>query len=99
MQECSFSFTVVRSIGSLCMVSAICTQAAPFLLNSHISDNNAHLCAHFTLADPTPRLASGVVGGKSGRNLPRSRRDPIHIGRMAHNAYNTVTSVGTVSVQ
>ena len=45
--------------------------------------------ARFTLADPMPRLASGsdVVGGKSGRNHPTSRRDPIQIGRMARNAY------------
>ena len=41
----------------------------------------------FTLADPMPRLASDVVGGKSGRNRPTSRRDPIHIGRMARNVY------------
>ena len=32
------------------------------------------------------RLASDVVGGKSGQNLPTSRLDPIHIGRMARNA-------------
>ena len=43
--------------------------------------------AHFTLADPTPRLASDVVGGKSGQNHPTSHRYPIHIGRMARNAY------------
>ena len=43
--------------------------------------------ARFTLADPTPRLASDVVGGKSGQSYLTSRRDPIHIGRMAHNAY------------
>ena len=34
-----------------------------------------------------PRLASDVVGGKSGRNHPTSRRYPIHIGRMARDAY------------
>ena len=43
--------------------------------------------ARFTLADPMPRLASDVVRGKWGRNHLMSRRDPIHIGRMAHNAY------------
>ena len=43
--------------------------------------------ARFTLAEATPRLASDVVGGKSGQNHPMSRRDPIHIGRMARNAY------------
>ena len=43
--------------------------------------------ARFTLADPMPRLASSAVGGKSGRSHPTSRRDPIHIGRMARNAY------------
>ena len=43
--------------------------------------------ACFTLADPTPRLASDVVGGKSGQNLPTSCRNPIHISRMAHHAY------------
>ena len=47
--------------------------------------------ARFTLADPMPRLGSDVVGGKSGRNHPtsrRRRRHPIHIiGRMARNAY------------
>ena len=43
--------------------------------------------AHFTLADPMPRLASDVVGGKSRQNHPTSRRDPIHIGRMSRNAY------------
>ena len=43
--------------------------------------------ARVTLADPTPRLASDVVGGKSGQNHLTSRRNPIHIGRMAHNAY------------
>ena len=42
--------------------------------------------ARFTLADPMPRLASDVVGGKSGRNHPTSRRHHIHIGRMARNA-------------
>ena len=36
--------------------------------------------ARFTLAKPTPRLASDVVGGKSGQNHPTSRQDPIHIG-------------------
>ena len=39
------------------------------------------LNAHFTLADLTPRMASDVVGGKSGRNHPTSRRDAIHIGQ------------------
>ena len=34
-----------------------------------------------------PRMGSDVVGGKSGRNHPTSRRHPIHIGRMARNAY------------
>ena len=43
--------------------------------------------ARFTLANPMPRLASDVVGGKSGRNHPTSRRDLIQIGRMARNAY------------
>ena len=43
--------------------------------------------ARFTLANPTPRLASDVVGGKSGQNHPTLRRDPIHIGRTARNAY------------
>ena len=43
--------------------------------------------ARFTIADPTPRLASDVVGGKSGQNHPTSGRDPIHIGRMACNVY------------
>ena len=43
--------------------------------------------ACFTLADPTPRLASDVFGGKSGQSHPTSHQDPIHIGRMAHNAY------------
>ena len=43
--------------------------------------------ARFTIADPMPRLASDVVGGKLGRNHPTSRRHPIHIGRMARNAY------------
>ena len=50
-----------------------------------------YCCLHnntrFTLADPMPRLASDVVGDKSGRNHPTSRRDPIHIGRMARNAF------------
>ena len=35
--------------------------------------------ARFTLADPMPRLASNIVGGKSGRDHPTSRRHPIHI--------------------
>ena len=43
--------------------------------------------AHLTLADPTPRLVSDAIGGESGQNHPTSRRDPIHIGRMARNAY------------
>ena len=43
--------------------------------------------ARFTSAEPTPRLASDVAGGKSGQNHPTSHRDPIHIGRMACNAY------------
>ena len=43
--------------------------------------------ARFTLADPTPQLASDVVGGKSGQSHPVSRRDSIHIGQMARNAY------------
>ena len=43
--------------------------------------------ARFTLADPTHRLASDVVGGKSGQNHPTSCQDPIHIGQMARNAY------------
>ena len=29
-----------------------------------------------------PRLGSDVVGGKSGRNQPTSRRHPIHVGRI-----------------
>ena len=33
--------------------------------------------ARFTVADLMPRLASDVVGGKSGRNHPTSRRHPI----------------------
>ena len=33
-----------------------------------------------TLADPTPRLASDVVGGKSGQSHPMSHWEPIHIG-------------------
>ena len=48
------------------------------------------LYVRFTLADPTPQLASDVlrvVGGKSGQNLPMSRWDPTHIGQMVHNAY------------
>ena len=36
---------------------------------------------------PISRLASDVVGGKSGRNHATSRRHPIHIGRMVRNAY------------
>ena len=55
--------------------------------------------ARFTLADPTLRLASDVVGGKSGQNLPTSRRDPIHIGRMAHNAYIRVSWYGEHTVK
>ena len=43
--------------------------------------------ARFTLADPMPWLASDVVGGKSEQSHLTSRRDPIRIGRMAHNAY------------
>ena len=43
--------------------------------------------ARLTLADPTPRLASDVFGGKSGQSHPMSHWEPIHIGRMAHNAY------------
>ena len=39
----------------------------------------------FTLADSMPRLASDVVGGKSGRNHLISRRHPI--GRMGRNPY------------
>ena len=45
-----------------------------FLCPLHISRSN------------TP-IGPDVVGGKSGRNHPTSRRDPIHIGRMARNAY------------
>ena len=41
--------------------------------------------ARFTLADPMLQLASDVVGGKSGRNHPTSRRYPI--GRMARNTF------------
>ena len=51
----------------------------------HIQITAPH--ARFTLADPMPRLASDVVGGKSGRNHPTSRRDPIQIGRVARNVY------------
>ena len=43
--------------------------------------------ARFTLADTMPRLASDAIGGKSGQIHPTSCRDPIHIGRMALNAY------------
>ena len=43
--------------------------------------------ARFTLADPTPRLASDVVGGKSGQSQPTTHRDPILIGRMACNLH------------
>ena len=31
-----------------------------------------------------PGISSDVVGGKSGRNQPTSRRDPIHIGRISY---------------
>ena len=55
--------------------------------------------ARFTLADPTPRLASDVVGGKSGQNLPTSCRDPIHIGQMSHNAYIRVGWYGERTVK
>ena len=34
-----------------------------------------------------PRLASEAVEGKSGRNHPTSHQHPIHIDRMARNAY------------
>ena len=50
--------------------------------------------ARFTLADPTPRLASDVVGGKSGQSHPKSCQDPIHICRMARNAYLRVSWYG-----
>ena len=40
-----------------------------------------------TLANPMPRLASDVVGGKSGQNHLTSRRHPIDIGWMARNVY------------
>ena len=52
--------------------------------------------ARFTLADLMPRLASDVVGGKSGQNHPTSRRDPIHIGRMTRNGYIHVGWYGRV---
>ena len=51
----------------------------------HMHDSTSY--GRFTLADPMPRMASDVVGGKSGQNHPMLRRDPIHIGRMARNAY------------
>ena len=52
------------------------------------------LHASCTLADPTPQLASDIVGGKSGQSIPTSRRGPIHICRMACNAYIRVRWYG-----
>ena len=44
--------------------------------------------ALFTLADPTPKLASSVAGGNLGQSHLMSRRDRlIHIGRMVYHAY------------
>ena len=53
--------------------------------------------ARFTLADPTPRLASDVVGGKSGQNLPTSRRDPFTLAEWR--TMRTFVAVGTVNVR
>ena len=44
-----------------------------------------------------PRLASDVVGGKSGQNHPTSRRDPFTLAEW--HTMRTIASVGTVSVR
>ena len=76
---------------SMCQLSlSVCRQssACKSVLTKWICAQTLSLTyARFTLADPMPRLASNVVGGKSGRNHPMSRWDPIHIGRMERNAY------------
>ena len=54
----------------------------------HIMRSAAICPLHISISNaPISRLASDVVGGKSGRNHPTSRRHPIYIGRMARNAY------------
>ena len=69
----------------------------------HSMRSSAICPLHISISDdPISRLASDVVGGKSGRNHATSRRHPIHIGRMARNAYIRVgwyedySLVGTV---
>ena len=44
-------------------------------------------CRPLHISQPMPQLASDVDGGKSGQNHPTSHQNPIHISRMACNAY------------
>ena len=53
--------------------------------------------ARFTLADPTSRFASDVVGGKSGRTFQRCVGTPFTLAEWR--TMRTFASVGTVSVR
>ena len=66
-----------------CMLQSVRTSNSPY----DVVIWKALPYARFAFADPMPRLASDVVGGKSGRNHPTSRRDPIHILAEWRDAY------------
>ena len=74
-----------------CMLQSVRTSNSPY----DVVIWKALPYARFAFADSMPRLASDVVGGKSGRNHPTSRRDPIHI-LAERRAMRTFASVGTM---
>ena len=89
VRVCACACVRVRACVRACVLDVFLCSFSWEVLTPQFSDSYCLDLSHarFTLADPMPRLASDVVGGKSGRNHPTSCRHPIHIGRMARNAY------------